>query len=50
MRLSDGGCLAEPKVLLLLDDPTRGVDVGAKAELYLSDGQALCQRGVGDLW
>ncbi len=37
--------LTEPDVLLL-DDPTRGVDVGAKAELYrLMD--RLCREGLG---
>jgi ABC-type sugar transport system ATPase subunit len=37
--------LTKPRVLLL-DDPTRGVDVGAKAELYrLMD--RLCREGIG---
>jgi len=37
--------LTKPKVLLM-DDPTRGVDVGAKAELYrLMD--RLCREGLG---
>ena len=37
--------LTDPNVLLL-DDPTRGVDVGAKAELYrLMD--RLCHEGLG---
>jgi ABC-type sugar transport system ATPase subunit len=37
--------LTRPKVLLL-DDPTRGVDVGAKAELYRLMDQ-LCRDGLG---
>lgn len=37
--------LTQPRVLLL-DDPTRGIDVGAKAELYrLMD--ELCRSGLG---
>ncbi|MBW3539107.1 MAG: sugar ABC transporter ATP-binding protein [Planctomycetes bacterium] len=35
----------QPKVLLL-DDPTRGVDVGAKAEIYRIVDD-LCRRGLG---
>jgi ABC-type sugar transport system ATPase subunit len=37
--------LTQPRILLL-DDPTRGIDVGAKAELYqLID--RLCREGLG---
>ena len=39
--------LTEP-VLLLLDEPTRGVDVGAKAEIYALLGQAA-EQGIGVL-
>lgn len=35
----------QPRVLLL-DDPTRGIDVGAKAELYAIIDQ-LCRTGMG---
>jgi ABC-type sugar transport system ATPase subunit len=37
----------QPKILLL-DDPTRGIDVGAKAELYKIIDQ-LCRDGLGIL-
>ena len=37
--------LTHPKILLL-DDPTRGVDVGAKSELYRLINK-LCQDGLG---
>ncbi|QDU95991.1 sugar ABC transporter ATP-binding protein [Lignipirellula cremea] len=36
--------LTQPRVLLL-DDPTRGIDVGAKAELYRLMNQ-LCDEGI----
>ncbi|MDQ0382223.1 sugar ABC transporter ATP-binding protein [Amycolatopsis thermophila] len=41
------GLLTDP-ALLLLDEPTRGVDVGAKAEIYRLLGEAA-GRGVGVL-
>ena len=37
--------LTKPEVLLL-DDPTRGIDVGAKAELYTLIDR-LCRQGLG---
>jgi ribose transport system ATP-binding protein len=40
--------LAEPK-LLLMDDPTRGVDVGAKADIYALM-RDLAERGVSILF
>ncbi|GAA2331994.1 ribose ABC transporter ATP-binding protein RbsA [Saccharopolyspora halophila] len=39
--------LTEPR-LLLLDDPTRGVDIGAKAEIYQLLGE-IAERGIGVL-
>jgi len=39
--------LAEPSVLLL-DEPTRGIDIGARAEVYALI-QQLSARGVGIL-
>jgi ribose transport system ATP-binding protein len=41
------GLLTEP-TLLLLDEPTRGVDIGAKAEIYRLLGQ-IASQGVGVL-
>lgn len=38
--------LATEPVLLLLDDPTRGIDVGAKAEIYAIIAE-LCRAGMG---
>ena len=37
--------LTQPNILLL-DDPTRGIDVGAKSELY-SLIEQLCRNGLG---
>ena len=43
-----GKWLERPPRLLLLDEPTRGVDVGAREEIYALVG-ALCRRGVAVL-
>jgi erythritol transport system ATP-binding protein len=42
-------CLMRNPALLLLDEPTRGVDVGAKAEIY-SILRRLASRGIGILF
>ena len=42
-----GKWLATEPQVLMLDEPTRGVDVGAKAEIYKLLGDAA-QRGLGD--
>jgi erythritol transport system ATP-binding protein len=42
-------CLMRNPSLLLLDEPTRGVDVGAKAEIY-SILRRLASRGIGILF
>ena len=43
-----GKWLERPPRLLLLDEPTRGVDVGAREEIYALI-RALCRRGVAVL-
>jgi erythritol transport system ATP-binding protein len=42
-------CLMRNPALLLLDEPTRGVDVGAKAEIY-AILRKLAARGIGVLF
>ncbi len=42
-------CLMRNPALLLLDEPTRGVDVGAKAEIY-TILRRLAARGIGILF
>jgi ribose transport system ATP-binding protein len=39
-------CLATGPRVLILDEPTRGIDIGAKAEIYKLMGQ-LVQKGIG---
>jgi ABC-type sugar transport system ATPase subunit len=41
-------CLATRPVVMILDEPTRGVDVGSKAELYRAIAE-LADNGVGVL-
>lgn len=43
-----GKWLARPPVVAVLDEPTRGIDVGAKAEIY-SHIRSLAARGVAVL-
>jgi ABC-type sugar transport system ATPase subunit len=43
-----GRCLSRRPKVLLLDEPTRGIDVGAKAELFQIIGEML-ERGIAIL-
>jgi rhamnose transport system ATP-binding protein len=47
-KVSLGRWLVHPPVLLILDEPTQGVDVGSKAEIHRLIGQ-LAGRGMGVL-
>jgi ABC-type sugar transport system ATPase subunit len=44
-----GRCLAAEMSVLLLDEPTRGIDVGAKAQLYRLIRE-LAQRGISSVF
>lgn len=48
-KVALGKWLAEPPKVLLLDEPTRGVDVGAREEIY-AILEELAARGVGILF
>jgi ABC-type sugar transport system ATPase subunit len=45
-KLVIGKCLHREPRILLLDEPTRGIDIGAKAEIFAAI-QSLAARGMG---
>jgi ABC-type sugar transport system ATPase subunit len=47
-KVALGKWMATPPRVLLLDEPTRGVDIGAREEIYALI-ESLCQTGVGVL-